>query len=48
MIPHLYFRRYPWQTFLRCTTPGCGFIARDRSAHIAHANGRTRDEGNDL
>lgn len=44
MIPHLYFRRQPYQRFLRCLTPGCGYVARTPGSHVAHANGRTRDE----
>jgi len=39
MIPHLYFRRLPWQRFLRCTR--CGYVARRPGSHVAHANGRT-------
>jgi hypothetical protein len=49
MIPHLYFRRRSFQLFLRCQAPGCGFVAREKGAHIAHAQGRDRDEqGADL
>ena len=46
--PHVVFRKYPWQRFLRCTTPGCGFIARDKNAHIAHANGIRKDHEEEL
>ena len=42
MIPHVYFRRLPYQRFRRCTT--CGFIAREPGSHIAHAAGRNRGE----
>ena len=43
MIPHLYFRRdVRFQKHLRCVS--CGYVARTPGSHVAHANGRTRDE----
>lgn len=44
MIPHIYFRRMPWQRFRRCLTPGCDFVAREKGSHMAHAMGRNRGE----
>ena len=34
MTRHHIFRRQPWQRHLRCV--GCGYVARDKGAHIAH------------